>query len=141
MNTTPFQQSWPSLDEPMGATQEPRDDVIAQACYSVGIQDSMATYESCDPSFNSSQYQAQQAKGSESIWCPTPPSPKPECQECQFQKLCHKRSKDKMYRRMQRCIESLKSVLVKKDKELVKKDKEIYFLRKRVTELEQARCK
>ena len=131
MNTTPFQQSWPSLDEPMGATQEPRDDVIAQACYSVGIQDSMATYESCDPSFNSSQYQAQQAKGSESIWCPTPPSPKPECQECQFQKLCHKRSKDKMYRRMQRSFKSA----------LVKKDKEIHFLRKRVTELEQVRCK
>ena len=43
-----------------------------------------------------------------------------------------------MYRRMQR---SFKSALVKKDKELVKKDKEIYFLRKRVTELEQVRCK
>ena len=125
----------------MGATQKPRDDVIAQACYSVGIQDSMANYESCDPSFNSSQYLAQQSKGSEPIWCPTPPSPKPECQECQFQKLCHKRSKDKMYRRMQRCIESLKSVVVKKDKELAKKDNEIYFLRKRVTELEQAHCK
>ena len=124
MNTTTFQQSWPLLDEPMRAAQEPRDDVIAQACYSVGIQDSMATYESCDPSFNSSQYQAQQAKGSESIWCPTPPSPKPECQECQFQKLCHKRSKDRSYRRMHRRVQS--------------KDKHIEFLQKRVKQLEQA---
>ena len=108
----------------MGATQEPRDDVIAQACYSVGIQDSMATYESWDPSLNSSQYQAQQAKGSESIWCPTPPSPKPECQECQFQKLCHKRSKDRSYRRMNRRVQS--------------KGKHIEFLQKRVKQLEQA---
>ena len=120
------------MDEPVEATQ---------AIRSTGIQDSMPFSKSRDPSFNSSQCQAQQAKGSEPIWCPTPPSPKPECQECQFLKLCHKRSKDKMYRRMQRCIESLKSVVVKKDKELAKKDNEIYFLRKRVTELEQAHCK
>ena len=109
-----------------------------QAIPSAGIQDSMPVSKSRDPSFNSSQCQAQQVKSAEPIWCPTPPSPKPECQECWFRELCHKRSKDKMYRRMQR---SFKSALVKKDKELVKKDKEINFLRKRVTELEQVRCK
>ena len=130
MNTIHFQQSWPSLNEPIGATQGPSDDVIAQACYSVGIQDSM-TYESCDPSLNLSRSRAQQVNCSTPRWCPTPPNPKPECQECHFRELCHKRSKDRSYRRMHRRIQS-------KDKDIQSKDKDIQFLKKRVRELEQA---
>ena len=139
----------PALGDPFEGTQEPNSDVITQAIDWAGIQDSMPADESCGPSFNLSQGQAQQVNWSKQIWLPTPPNLKPKCRtgEChetyQFRELFHKRSKDKMYRRMLRQIQSqeieiqsLKRTNQSQTIALEKEKNNNLFLRHRVHELE-----